>query len=76
MARNIKKHDTDWLAITSNMQILSTVKDGLSKNFKHIPEARCPFGYCRNPKEIEAINKEITKLLSKGVIMPTTAEND
>ena len=41
-----------------------------------MPESYSPFNYARGSKEIYIINNEVTKLLSKEVIIPTTIEHN
>lgn len=69
-------HYKDWLNLTSYRHILPIVKELLYINFEHMPESYSPFNYARGSKEIYIINNEVTKLLSKEVIIPTTIEHN
>lgn len=76
-AGNLKNHKPNWQKITSNQEILSQIQ-GTKLPFLENPKQKSKLNL--NPKfsEIEtaAIDKEITKLLQKGVIKESLHEKD
>ena len=67
-AGNIKFHLENWKKLTNDKYILSIVQHGLKVNFNQQPISNSNFEHPRNKTEIEILDKEIKKLLKKGVI--------
>ena len=63
-----------WANITQDQFVLNIVKFGLIMEFAEVPLCHFspPFNF--SPGETEIIDAEISKLLSKGVIVNTTRE--
>ena len=74
MGGNITNCFEKWANITQDQFVLNIVKFGLTMKFAEVPV--CQFVPTLNfsPVETEIIDAEISKLLSKGVIVNTTRE--
>ena len=69
IAGNLKYNFSVWQKITSDRVILDIIKNGLKINFKVRPGITSAPKIPHSEQEIKIINKEIKKLLDKGVII-------
>ena len=69
IAGNLKYNFSVWQKITSDRVILDIIKNGLKINFKGRPGITSAPKIPHSEQEIKIINKEIKKVLDKGVII-------
>jgi len=73
-AGNVKNYYDDWRKLTSDIYILTIIKNGLRLEFSHMPKQKS-FNPCTlSEKEKTCLDIEIDKLLSKKVIRHTKHE--
>ena len=71
---NITNCSEKWANITQDQFVLNIVKFGLTMEFAEVPMCQVVPPLNLSPVETEIIDAEISKLLSKGVIVNTTRE--
>ena len=71
---NITNSFEKWANITQDQFVLNIVKFGLTMEFAEVPMCQVVPPLNFSPVETEIIDAEISKLLSKGVIVNTTTE--
>ena len=71
---NITNCFEKWANITQDQFVLNIVKFGLTMEFAEVPMCQVVPPLNFSPVETEIIDAEISKLLSKGVIVNTTRE--
>ena len=74
-AGNLRHFISNWEVLTSDKEIMSIVKYGLTINKIKDIEPRPPHQYGMSPKETEGIQAQIGHMLRKGVIAHTTVED-
>ena len=73
---NITNCFEKWANITQDQFVLNIVKFGLTMEFAEVPVCQFVPPLNFSPVETEIIDAEISKLLSKGVIVNTTRETN
>ena len=73
---NITNCFAKWVNITQDQFVLNIVKFSLTMKFAEVPVCQFVPPLNFSPVETEVIDAEISKLLSKGVIVNTTREPD
>ena len=75
-AGNISKYLKNWEILTSDKEIISIIKYGLTLNTAGYVEPKAPHQYKHSDLETMIINKEIQNFLKKGIIVFSTIEEN